>query len=77
LREANFCDAAGRSFRMDRVVVDGDAVQVVDFKTGREPGLGDRFQVLDYLALVKDIFPGRAVHGALAYIDRGVWEAVE
>jgi ATP-dependent exoDNAse (exonuclease V) beta subunit len=72
-----FCDAAGRSVRMDRVVVDPDAVHVIDFKTGREAGLGDREQVLTYIAVVKDVFPGRPVRGALAYIDRAVWEPVE
>ncbi len=77
LRETTFCDAAGRSVRMDRVVVDSDAVTVIDFKTGREPGPGDREQVLAYLAIVRDVFGGRPARGALAYIDRGVWEAVE
>lgn len=77
LRETTFCDAAGRSVRMDRVVVDSDAVTVIDFKTGREPGPGDREQVLAYLDIVRDVFGGRPARGALAYIDREVWEAVE
>jgi ATP-dependent exoDNAse (exonuclease V) beta subunit len=77
LRETTFCDAAGRSVRMDRVVVDPDAVTVIDYKTGREPGLGDRDQVLAYLAIVRDVFAGRPARGALAYIDREVWETVE
>ncbi|MDD8025885.1 MAG: UvrD-helicase domain-containing protein [Acidobacteriota bacterium] len=76
LRETTFCDASGRSLRMDRVVVDPDAVHVIDFKTGREPGLGDRDQVLAYTAIVREVFPGLPVHGVLAYIDRGVWEPV-
>ena len=32
--EAEFVDAAGSLFRMDRVIVDPDLVTVVDFKTG-------------------------------------------
>ncbi len=77
LRETTFCDAAGRSVRMDRVVVDSDAVHVIDFKTGQAPGLGDRDQVLAYVAIVREVFPGRPARGILAYIDRGIWETVE
>lgn len=77
LRETTFCDAAGRSVRMDRVVVDPNEVHVIDFKTGREPGPDDRDQVLAYLAIVRDVFGGRPARGALAYIDRGIWETVE
>lgn len=85
-REFVVCDAAGRAFRMDRVVVDEDGVHVIDFKTGAEPGRAggggarrdeDRDQVRAYAALLRDIYPGRPIRGLLAYIDQGVWEFVE
>ena len=41
-REVDFCDAEGRAFRMDRVVVDPDAVTVVDYKTGADTDAGRR-----------------------------------
>lgn len=46
-RETDFCDGTGRVFRMDRVVVDEDAVTVVDFKTGADAGRveADRTQI--------------------------------
>ncbi len=36
LIEAEFIDKTGSLFRMDRVLVDKDAVTVIDFKTGGE-----------------------------------------
>jgi len=85
-REFVVCDAAGRAFRMDRVVVDEDGVYVIDFKTGTEPGRAggggarcdeDRDQVRAYVALLRDIYPGRPIRGLLAYVDQSVWEFVE
>jgi len=82
LREFSFCDATGRIFRMDRVVVDPDAIVVLDFKTGREPSArlkaereaSDREQLAIYRRILADIYPGRPVKGVLAYIDQGRWE---
>jgi len=92
LRELTFCDAEGRAFRMDRVVVDPDAVHIIDYKTGAEEAGGadsgrdgvrarleesDREQVRAYIRIVRDIFPGRPVRGILAYVDRRKWETLE
>ncbi len=90
MRELTFCDASGRAFRLDRVVVDPDAVHVIDYKTGaEEAGEGrddairsrlaesDRAQVREYIRVVRDVFPGRPVRGILAYVDRRKWETVE
>ena len=69
LNEQEFSDASGRLLRMDRVIVDRESVTVVDFKTGDE---ADAYQdqVNDYMALLKHVFPGKTVRGALAYVDR-------
>jgi ATP-dependent exoDNAse (exonuclease V) beta subunit len=90
MRELTFCDAAGRAYRLDRVVVDPDAVHIIDYKTGAEDaGEGrsdafrsrldesDRTQVRAYIRIVQDVFPGRPVRGILAYVDRRKWETVE
>jgi ATP-dependent helicase/nuclease subunit A len=84
LREVDFCDAAGAVYRMDRVVFDGAAVHIVDFKTGGTAGTAkrtewktaDREQVGTYVRIMKEIFPGKSVRGILAYIDRNEWETV-
>lgn len=63
----------GQLFRMDRVLVERDAVTVVDFKTGgREMEEKYRKQVHGYLDLLRELFPDRTMRGVLAYIDRGI-----
>jgi len=84
LREFSFCDTAGQVFRMDRVVLDKEAIVVLDFKTGREPSArakaereaSERGQLDIYRRILADIFPGRPVKGILAYIDQDRWETV-
>jgi ATP-dependent helicase/nuclease subunit A len=84
-REFDVCDASGNVNRMDRVVVDPDAVLVVDYKTGTEKDPArrsrfedeDRAQVARYVALMKEIYPGRPAGGVLAYLDQLRFEAVE
>lgn len=85
LREFDFCDAEGRVYRMDRVIIDPDAVTVVDFKTGLGPVSGqgreaaeeDRAQVRAYASILRDIYPGRPVRAALFHLDLRTWEEVE
>ncbi len=84
-REFDVCDASGNVSRMDRVIVDPDAVLVVDYKTGveKDPARRSRFededraQVGRYVALMKEIYPGRPVGGVLAYLDQRRFEVVE
>jgi ATP-dependent exoDNAse (exonuclease V) beta subunit len=68
--EQEFCDARGRLFRMDRVVVDPGRVTVIDYKTG--PGLEQEHvqEVEGYARILEETFPGRSVEAILAYIDR-------
>ncbi len=85
LREFNYCDAAGNVYRMDRVVLDADAVTIIDFKTGfvaekerrEKRDAEDRQQMRDYIKIIKDIYHGRRVRGILARIDEKKAEAVE
>ena len=84
-REFDVCDASGNVNRMDRVVVDPDGVLVVDYKTGAEKDPArrskfedeDRAQVARYVALMKEIYPGRPAGGVLAYLDQRRFEVVE
>jgi ATP-dependent helicase/nuclease subunit A len=71
LREQEFCDEAGRLFRMDRVVVDGDRVTVVDFKTGTEETGRYEEDVRAYARILRQVYPGRTVEALLAFVDAG------
>jgi RecB family exonuclease len=83
-REFDVCDGAGNMNRMDRVVVDPEAVLVVDYKTGAEKDPArrskfedeDRAQVARYVALMKEIYPDRPASGVLAYLDQRRFEII-
>lgn len=70
-REQCFTDGEGNLFRMDRVVIDPGQVSVLDFKTGEDKGLEDKYraQLSTYLRILRGIYPGREVRGLIAYID--------
>ena len=75
--EQEFCDETGRLFRMDRVVVDPGSVTVIDFKTGAEEPAEHAEQVKEYVRILSDVFPDRAVKAVIAYLDLGVVRVVE
>ena len=83
-REAEFCGRDGWVFRMDRVVVDGETVTIVDYKTGADPdpasraarAEADRAQIRNYEAILREIYPGRRIAGTLVRIDEASSEDV-
>ena len=70
--ERDFCDERGRVHRMDRLVVDPDRVLVLDWKTGSEEiGTPEQeAQVRAYAAILRQVYPGRAVEALLVHLDR-------
>jgi ATP-dependent helicase/nuclease subunit A len=77
LREWECVSRSGRLNRMDRVVIDVDAVTVIDFKSGGDELEEEyRDQVKNYMAMLGDLHPGKKVAGVLAYVDRGIVRTV-
>jgi ATP-dependent helicase/nuclease subunit A len=71
LREQELCDANGRLFRADRIILDGENATVIDFKTGGDEREEEYVQQLkDYMELVAETYRARMVRGVLAYVDR-------
>ena len=68
LIEAEFIDKTGALFRMDRVIIDADAVTVVDFKTGRENTEKHAAQMKNYLAIISEVY-SKPAKGVIAYVD--------
>jgi ATP-dependent exoDNAse (exonuclease V) beta subunit len=70
LREQDIVGPDGALFRIDRLLVDPEAITVLDFKTGKESA-GDeyRIQVSRYADLVRDAFGVQTVRGVLLYVD--------
>jgi ATP-dependent exoDNAse (exonuclease V) beta subunit len=77
LIEQDFCDAAGRLFRMDRVMLDPGRVVVIDFKTGAEEPAEHELQLRGYMEILSGAYPGRLVTGVAAYVDLGTTRSVE
>ncbi len=71
LNEQEFVRSDGRLYRMDRLVVDPDAVTVIDFKTGNQD-VEYAEQVLGYINILSEVYPGRSIRGFLAYVDRAI-----
>jgi len=83
--EFDVCDAAGRMLRLDRVVVDGRTVVILDYKTGSPASPTYRAsweakndaQMAAYIEVMKGVYPEKTVRGIIAYIDRDRWERRE
>lgn len=68
--EFEICEASGRLYRIDRLVIDPDEITIVEYKTG-EASEEHREQVLKYKSIVSPLFKGRKVTAFLFYIDKG------
>lgn len=72
LKEQEFVDREGRLYRMDRVVIDGRTITVVDFKTGDARQADETThdeQMKTYLRLLREVYPLAEVTGAIVYVD--------
>ncbi len=70
--EIEFTSSTGELFRMDRVVIDREAVTVIDYKTGHpteEEYSRHEEQVRHYKKLLRDVYRDKFVKGFLYYID--------
>ncbi len=67
--EKEFVDRDGHTRRMDRVLVFEKEVWVVDFKLSRLGEDQGHVQVREYMKLLADIYPGRAIKGWLAFVQ--------
>ena len=70
-KEQEYSDSSGRLFRMDRVVIDNDSVTVIDYKTGKDKEALDKYrsQLMNYMSILRDVYPGKTVKGVIAFID--------
>ena len=79
MKEQELADSQGRLFRVDRVIVDPDAVTVIEFKTGR-PDVDEAkhaAQMANYLGIIGEVYKGRRIQGIIAYVDAKVVRPVK
>jgi ATP-dependent helicase/nuclease subunit A len=77
LMEQEVADRSGRLYRIDRIVIDKELIQIVDFKTGNADLRGSHEgQLRNYMHLIGEIYPVDRVAGILAYVDLGKTEVI-
>jgi ATP-dependent exoDNAse (exonuclease V) beta subunit len=74
--EQEITAADGGLHRVDRLLIDPRVVTVIDYKTGGESDEHHE-QVLQYMNLARGLFPNKAVHGFLAYVDLNIVRKVK
>lgn len=66
--EKEIIDIYGNTARIDRLIITQEEARIIDYKsTGGNKG--DYEQVLGYMKIIKDIYPGRQIKGVLIYLD--------
>lgn len=67
--EKEMVDPDGSTGRVDRLVVKGDEVWVVDFKSSAGAGPAHREQIGWYVRMARELYPRHKVRGFLAFMD--------
>jgi ATP-dependent exoDNAse (exonuclease V) beta subunit len=74
--EKEIVDRRGETFKIDRIAVTEDRIEIVDFKTG-ETHSGDHIEQISlYARLLREIYPGKPIRSFLLYVDNGIVEGV-
>jgi len=68
-REKEVVDKTGRTKRIDRLIVKKSEVIIVDYKSLKIDTGKYHSQMLDYISLIKELFPQKRVLGFLLYLD--------
>ncbi len=71
--EQEAADSRGRLFRIDRVVVDAEAVTLFEFKSGRPGAESEKHvaQMANYLKILGEVYKDRPLDGVIAYVEAG------
>ena len=62
--------------RVDRLIMTGARVLVIDFKTGSKKTDQHRKQIMDYIHILESLFSGKKIQGYLLYPDLDMVEPV-
>lgn len=69
--EKEIVDGTGNTFKLDRLIVRPDTVEIIDYKTGGSHSPQHTDQVNRYGSLISDIYPGRQVRKYILYLESG------
>jgi len=68
-REKEVVNKNGQTKRIDRLILQESQVTIIDYKSLKIESEDYRNQMLDYIFLIKDLFPGKRIVGFLLYLD--------
>ena len=67
--EKDIVDEKGNLKRLDRLIISENEVCIVDYKSSEDESKDNKEQIVEYIRIVKNIYPARNVRGAIMYID--------
>lgn len=68
-KEKEIVDSSGNTKRIDRLIVMPKEAWIIDFKSSKDESEGHRKQVLEYIGIVRELYPSHNVKGFLIYLD--------
>jgi ATP-dependent helicase/nuclease subunit A len=74
--EKEIIDGRGETFKIDRIAITDDRIDIVDFKTGERHSDDHIEQISLYARLVREVYPGKPIRSFLLYTDDGTIESV-
>ena len=74
--EKEIIDGRGETFKIDRIAIADDRIDIVDFKTGERHSDDHIEQISLYARLVREVYPGKPIRSFLLYTDDGTIESV-
>lgn len=74
--EKEIIDKRGETFKIDRIAIADDHIDIVDFKTGETHSEDHVEQISHYAHLVRGVYPGKPVRSFLLYVDDGTVKGV-
>ena len=75
-KEKDMVDGKGSTKRVDRMIISGKEVWIIDYKTGSPAAGRYRGQMLSYMAPAKEIYSGKRVRAFILFVEHGRIEEV-
>lgn len=70
--EKEITDITGNAYKVDRIIITGPRIDIVDFKTGEIYSADHSRQIIHYGELLEKIHPGKLIKKYILYIDEGI-----
>jgi ATP-dependent exoDNAse (exonuclease V) beta subunit len=69
--EKEIIDGNGNAYKVDRITITDNGIDIVDFKTGETRSKEHTLQIMHYAGLVEKIHPDKPIKKYILYLDEG------